>query len=223
MGKLGSVKKVCHIQCSRRFALSVKETMAQGKELQERMQRIGEMVERLETAADPNARAMAKELLESLMALHGAALERILELASQAGEAGETIIRKCGRDDLVSGLLLLYGLHPEDLRTRLTRALEKLRGYLESHAASAELLSIRGDGEVTLRLQIKSNRCGSTAASVKSTLEAAMQDAAPDATSIVVEETGAELTRSGFVSVAQLESGEAMAALSVARIQRSAD
>jgi Fe-S cluster biogenesis protein NfuA len=197
--------------------------MAQGRELQERMQRIGEMVERLESAADPDARAMAKELLESLMALHGAALERILELASQAGEAGETIIRKCGRDDLVSGLLLLYGLHPEDLRTRVTRALEKLRGYLESHAASAELLSIRGDGAVTLRLQIKSNRCGSTAASVKSTLEAAMQDAAPDATSIVVEETGAGMTRSGFVSVAQLESGQAMAALSVARIQRSAD
>ena len=98
MGKLGSVKKVCHIQSQPPAShLSVKETMAQDKELQKRMQRIGEMVEQLESAADPNARAMAKELLESLMALHGAALERILELASEAGEAGETIIRKCGR------------------------------------------------------------------------------------------------------------------------------
>jgi len=52
--------------------------MAQDKELQKRMQRIGETVERLESAADPNSRALAKELLESLMALHGAALERIL-------------------------------------------------------------------------------------------------------------------------------------------------
>jgi Fe-S cluster biogenesis protein NfuA len=197
--------------------------MAQDKELQKRMQRIGEMVEQLESAADPNSRAMAKELLESLMALHGAALERILELASEAGEAGETIIRKCGRDDLVSSLLLLYGLHPEDLRTRVNRALEKSRSYLESHAASAELLSINEDGAVTLRLQIKSSACGSTAATVKSTLEATVQDAAPDATSIVVEEAGVELRRSGFVSVAQLESGQAMAALSVGRTLRGGD
>jgi Fe-S cluster biogenesis protein NfuA len=197
--------------------------MAQDTALQKQIRRIGEIVEQLESTADPNARAIAKELLESLMALHGAGLERILELASEAGEAGETIIQKCGRDQLVSSLLLLYGLHPEDLRTRVTRALDKSRTYLESHAASAELVSLSGDGAVTLRLQLKSNGCGSSAASVKSTLEAAIQDAAPDATSIVVEETGTTLMRSGFVSVAQLESGTAMAALSAGRAQRSGD
>jgi Fe-S cluster biogenesis protein NfuA len=199
--------------------------MAQARELQKRMQRIGEIVEQLESTADPHARALAKELLESLMALHGAALERILELASEAGEAGETIIRKCGRDELVSSLLLLYALHPEDLRTRVIRALQKSKGYLESHAGSAELISIGEDGTVTVRLAVKPNGCGSTAATVQSTLEAAIRDAAPDATSIVVEETGEGLTRSGFVSVAQLESGQAMAALSVARAQtqRSGD
>lgn len=199
--------------------------MAQAKELQKRMQRIGEIVEQLESAADPHSRAMAKELLESLMALHGAAFERILELASEAGEAGEAIIRKCGRDELVGSMLLLYALHPEDLRTRVIRALEKSKGYLESHAGSAELISIQEDGTVTVRLAVKPNGCGSTAASVKSTLEAAIQDAAPDATSILVEETGAGLTRSSFVSVAQLESGQAMAALSAAgtQTQRSGD
>jgi Fe-S cluster biogenesis protein NfuA len=201
----------------------LKEIMAQDTALQKQIRRIGEIVEQLESTADPNARAIAKELLESLMALHGAGLERILELASEAGEAGETIIQKCGRDQLVSSLLLLYGLHPEDLRTRVTRALDKSRTYLESHAASAELVSLSGDGAVTLRLQLKSNGCGSSAASVKSTLEAAIQDAAPDATSIVVEETGTTLMRSGFVSVAQLESGTAMAALSAGRAQRSGD
>jgi Fe-S cluster biogenesis protein NfuA len=197
--------------------------MAHDTALQKRIQRIGEIVEQLESAADPSARAMAKELLESLMALHGAGLKRILELASEASEAGETLIRKCGRDELVSSLLLLYGLHPEDLHARVTGALEKSRAYLESHAASAELISIRDDGTVTLRLQVKSSGCGSSASSVKSVLEAAVQDAAPDATSIVVEETGAALTRSGFVSLAQLESGQAMTALSVARVQRSGD
>src|SRR5580658_8789463 len=127
--------------------------MAQDKELQKRMQRIGETIEQLESAADPSSRAMAKELLESLMALHGAALERILELAANAGEAGETIVRKCGRDDLVSSVLLLYGLHPENLRSRVAYALEKSRSSLQTHSASAELVSISDEGTVTVRLE----------------------------------------------------------------------
>src|SRR5258708_20249526 len=153
--------------------------MAQDTALQKQIRRIGEMGGRLEAADDPNARAIAKELLESLMALHGAGLERILELASEASEAGETIIQKCGRDQLVSSLLLLYGLHPEDLRTRLTRALDESRSYLESHAASAELVSISGDGAVTLRLQLKSNGCRSSPSSAETNLQGAPPHAPP--------------------------------------------
>ena len=111
--------------------------MAQDTALQKRIQRIGTIVEQLESAADANSRALAKELLESLMALHGAGLERILELAREAGETGHTLIGKCGRDELVSSLLLLYGLHPDDLNTRVTRALEKSQSFLDSHAARA--------------------------------------------------------------------------------------
>jgi Fe-S cluster biogenesis protein NfuA len=193
-------------------------------EFQKRIQRIGEMVGQLESTADPNSRAMAKELVECLMALHGAALERILELASETGQAGAVIIEKCGRDELVSSLLLLYGLHPDDLPTRVSRALETSRAYLASHSAHAELVSVTDDGAVTLRLEVKAGGCGSSAASVKSTLEAAIQDAAPDATSVVVEEAGAPLTQSGFVSVAQLASAQGMSSLLIGQqAQRSGD
>jgi Fe-S cluster biogenesis protein NfuA len=195
--------------------------MAQDPAFQKRIQRIGEVVAQLESAADPNARALTKELLESLMALHGAALERILEIASEAGQAGETIIAKCGRDELVSSVLLLYGLHPVDLHSRVTRALEKLQPYLASHAANGELASVDADGRVIIRLHLKSNGCGSSA--VRPTVEAALQDAAPDAAAIIVEETGVALIGSGFVSVAQLQGGQAMAALSIPRAQRSGD
>jgi Fe-S cluster biogenesis protein NfuA len=196
--------------------------MALETTLQKKIQRIATVLEQLESTSDPNTRALAKELLESLMALHGAGLERILELASNSGEAGETVIRQCGRDELVSSLLLLYGLHPDDLRTRVTRALEKSRGYLESHGAKADLTSLTEEGVISLRLHVKSNGCGSSAASVKSALQAAIEDAAPDAASILVEETGAGLAQAGFVPLAQLESGLTMAALSIARA-RSGD
>jgi Fe-S cluster biogenesis protein NfuA len=197
--------------------VSLKETMAQDTELQKKMQRIGEMVERLESAADPNARAIARELVESLMALHGAGLERILDLVAETGETGENIIRKCARDEVVSGLLLLYGLHPQNLHSRVTYALEKTRPFLQSHSARAELVSIDHDGKVSVRLHLKAGGCGSTAATVKSTLESAIQDAAPDATSIVVEDPAAALAQIGFVSLAQLQSSGAVAALSSGR------
>jgi Fe-S cluster biogenesis protein NfuA len=197
--------------------------MAQDTALQKQMQRIAQMVEHLESNTDPSAKAMAKELLESLMALHGVALERILELSANAGEAGEAIIRKYGRDELIGSVLLLYGLHPENLRSRVTYALEKSRTYLHSHSAAAELVSISEGGVVTLRLEVKGGGCGSSTASVKSTLEAAILDAAPDAASIVVNEAGASLTASGFVALTQLQNGPVMMTLSEARVPQSAD
>jgi len=178
--------------------------MAQDAAFQKRIQRIGEIVEQLERTADPNARAMGKELLESVMALHGAALEQILEFASNTGEAGREVIRKCANDELVSSVLLLYGLHPEGLRSRVARSLEKSRTYLESHSATAELLSIGDDGSVSVRLHINAAGCGSSSASVKPTLEAALQDAAPDATSILVEEIGGANQGIAFVPIAAL-------------------
>jgi len=195
--------------------------MAKDRTFQTQVQRIGEIVEQLESSADPRTRATGKELLECVMALHGAALERILELATAAGETGEALIRKCGRDEVVSSVLLLYGLHPESLRTRVTAALEKSRKLLEPHGANAELVSVEEDARVTVRLEVKSNGCG--AASLKSTLEAALYDAAPDAASIVVQEYGASLARSGFVSVSQLETSKPIAASFAGQLQRSAD
>jgi hypothetical protein len=205
-----------------RFELNGKWFMAPNSDLQNKIQRIGTIVEQLESMADPNSRALAKELLESLMALHGAGLERILELASESGSDGEGFIDKCGRDELVSGLLLIYGLHPDDLATRVKRALEKSHDFLESHAAHAELKSIAEDGTITVQLHRKPNGgCGSTGELIRSTVEAHIQNAAPDAPSILIEET--RLGISGFVSVAQLQNARPIAAASATQLTRSGD
>lgn len=194
--------------------------MATDKDLQQRVHKIGEIVERFESMADPNARANVQELLESLMALHGAGLERILEIATEAGAAGEIVLRNCAHDELVGSLLLLYGLHPDDLRTRVTRALEKFRNKLERQSASAELVSATEDGVVTVLLRMKSAGCGSSAA-IKASLEAILQNAAPDAASILVESVETDLIRSAFVSVAELQSSQSLPSLSARRVERS--
>lgn len=203
--------------------MQAKEIMAKDTSFDKQIERIGTVVEQLGAAADPNTRALARELLESVMALHGAGLERILALARETGEPGEELIRKCGRDEKVSSLLLLYGLHPEDFATRVNRALEKASSYLVSQAARAELVSIGEDGAITVRLHRKPNGgCGSARPPVKETLEAAIRDAAPDAASIVVEEMGAEMAGAGFVSVAQLLGGPPAEARPGVRVEREA-
>jgi Fe-S cluster biogenesis protein NfuA len=197
--------------------------MAQDLGFQKQIQRIAELVELLEKSADPSSRATAKELLESMMALHGAALDRMLEIAAEAGETGNSLIGKFGQDELVSSVLLLYGLHPLDLNSRVTQALEKKRSYLESHAASARLVSVSEDGTVKIRLEVKSNGgCGSSADAVRAAVEGAIQNAAPDAASIVIEE-GGSLTRTGFVPLAQLSNAQAAFDLTALRAQRSGD
>src|SRR5579863_5941939 len=97
--------------------------------LQEQMRQIDRIVQHLETV-DPDARATAKELVQLLMDLNAAGLERMLEIVSQTGMAGEDILHRFTRDPLASSVLLLYGLHPVDLETRVRRALDKVRPLL---------------------------------------------------------------------------------------------
>jgi hypothetical protein len=58
--------------------------VAEDRELRERIQRIGGLVEEVEAIADPAVRARTKDLVQSLMDLHGAALERALEIVSDS-------------------------------------------------------------------------------------------------------------------------------------------
>jgi Fe-S cluster biogenesis protein NfuA len=94
-------------------------------------------------------------------------------------------------------------LHPQDLHTRVTQALQDLSATLSSHEGKAELISIDEDGAITVHFQVKSSGCGSTAASLKSRIEAALLDAAPDASSITVKDISSSLG-SVFVPLAQL-------------------
>lgn len=172
-------------------------------DFQQRLASIEELVHQIEAAADPAVRTTARELVQTVMDLHGAALERMLELTRGMGDAGESLIQKLGRDELVSSLLILYGLHPQDLETRLVQALDKVNSRLRARSGEVELLSLQ-DGAVRLRLQANGHGCGSTAQALKEEVEAAIYQAAPDITALVIE--GAE-EKQGFVPVEMLLQG----------------
>jgi Fe-S cluster biogenesis protein NfuA len=179
--------------------------VADGKDFREDIQRIAGLVEEIESIADPAVRAATKNLVQSLMDLHGAALEKTLEVVAEAGEAGMTVIDRLGRDSLVSSVLILYGLHPEDIETRVARAVDRIRPQLRKQGCELELLGV-ADGAIRLRVETGSHTCGSTAKTVQATLEGAMYDAAPDLTSLVIEGLE-EKPASGFVALGKLMGG----------------
>ena len=181
--------------------------MSEGKDFREDMQRIGGLVQEIESIADPAVRAATKNLVQSLMDLHGAALENALEIVAEAGEPGMAIIDRLGRDPLVSSVLILYGLHPEELEGRVVKAVDRIRPQVRKQGCEVELLGVN-NGAIRLRVEIGSHTCGSTAKNVQSTLEGAMYDAAPDLTSLVIEGFE-EKPASGFVSLDKLIGGVA--------------
>ena len=173
--------------------------MADEKDFQQQVQRIGERVHELESIADPAVRASAKELVQLLMEMHGTALERMLEIIFQSSDGGTRVIDELGQDPLVSSLLVLYGLHPEELQTRVERKLAEIRSRLYKMGAEATLLGVNGT-EVRVRVNIEGHTCGSTAQNVKVVVEEAIYEAAPDLTSLVVEGLE-EPAASGFVAM----------------------
>lgn len=166
--------------------------MAKQTAFERRLAGIEELVQRLESAADPATRAASQELVRSLMELHGAALERMLETIRRNGAAGATIVDQLARDETVASVLLLYDLHPVPLETRVLAALDKTRPYLKSHGGNVELVGIDESGTVRLRMQGSCHGCPSSAMTLKLAIEQAIHEAAPDVGAILVEgQTGA--------------------------------
>ena len=155
------------------------------REFRKRMERIEFLLQEVDRFEDPTARAQTREIVQALLDLHGAGLEITLEKIAEAGETGLATIDSLAKDDLVGNLLLLYGLHPLDVETRVRQALDKIRPYLRSHGATVEFLGV-ARGIVRLRM-LRSHSFPSSAANLKVSIEEAIYDKAPDVTAIEVE------------------------------------
>jgi Fe-S cluster biogenesis protein NfuA len=171
--------------------------MNETQEFKKRIGRIDALIQKLESIADPALRATAKELVQSLMELHGAGIERMLEIVSEAGPAGSSIIASMGRDELVTSLLVLYDLHPDNFETRVHRALEKVRPVLRLEGARIEVIAI---AEGSVHLQIR----GAPATDVRAAVREALFETAPDASDVVIEGGHERAASSSFVPLAVL-------------------
>jgi Fe-S cluster biogenesis protein NfuA/nitrite reductase/ring-hydroxylating ferredoxin subunit len=152
-----------------------------------RVQQVGDQIEELLARLTAKGQGpAAEELVRLLVGLYGDGLAHIMAaLAEDEGVTAAMLERLTG-DPLVESLLLLHGLHPLDVDTRIQRALDKVRPYLGSHAGGVHYVGVT-DGVARLRLEGNCDGCPSSTVTVQLAIEGAVQDAAPEVTQVLVE------------------------------------
>jgi len=153
--------------------------------LRETSERIDELLDELAQSAVPAVMERVEELLRSVMSMYGAGLDRALEIAHDAG--GDALVRQVADDEVIGNLLVLHGLHPVDVQTRVQAALDQVRPYLGSHAGGVELLGVDAEGVAHLKLEGSCDGCPSSAMTVQNAIEDAILAAAPDVLAVEVE------------------------------------
>lgn len=142
------------------------------EQFNERIKRVEELIAAIQEHGNPVVRASAVEMVRALLDLHRAGLAEILEQIVRQGEPGQGIMNQLVRHDLASRLLLLHGLHPENLETRLQHALDRVRPSLLACGATVVLGQVTPD---VVHLQLSGG-----GSDERRLLETAILEAAPD-------------------------------------------
>lgn len=150
-------------------------------------QRVEQLLTKLGETGNPSVVPIAEDLVGSLLEFYGEGLERVVAMIQEAPDHGMATMQRLLNDKFIAGLLALHALHPQDTPSRVNTALDKVRPYLGSHAGGVEFLGITEEGVVQLRLQGTCDGCPSSLLTVKTAIESAIQDAAPEVTGVEVE------------------------------------
>jgi Fe-S cluster biogenesis protein NfuA len=153
--------------------------------------RIEGLLDELASVGDYQVTERAEELVAAVVELYGAGLERIVSVLTD-DPAGSALLDRITDDDLVSNLLMLHGLHPDDVGVRVQAALDKVRPYLGAHAGGIEFLGVDEHGVAQLRLEGSCDGCAGSAATVHNAVERAVLEAAPEVVAVQVEGMVAE-------------------------------
>ncbi|MCA1826950.1 MAG: hypothetical protein ABR567_00140 [Myxococcales bacterium] len=136
--------------------------------------RIQQLLDEIRDLSPGPAWERVEELMKRLLALYGEGLSRLLTLARAGGDFDV----QATRDELVSSLLLLHGLHPAPARERVLRALDELKPFLDARGARAELIAVEGE---VARVRFAGVEA------LQPALRRAVEDAAPELQRVEIE------------------------------------
>lgn len=172
---------------------------------------VGDRIEVLLDASSSGgvvARERAEELVRLVADLYGAGLSRMLEVLFDLGRLDDDALAALADDELISSLLLIHGLHPYDVTTRVENALDSVRPYMATHGGDVELLEVTDDNVVWVRLLGSCDGCASSSVTLSLAVEGAIEAAAPEIVSIEVDTTATDAAKDAgpLISVESLRS-----------------
>jgi hypothetical protein len=152
-------------------------------DLAQQLARLDALIAEMEEGPETPARARAREIVRAVLDLHATGLGTVMDLARACDPA---LADALARDPRVAGLLLLHGVHPSDLHTRVREAVDALAPMLHGQGASLALASME-DGVVWLRLERPAGRGGLPAEALRTRVAQAIIAAAPDAADVRID------------------------------------
>jgi len=150
-----------------------------------RLERLERLIREMEAGPESPVRARARALVRAVLELHAGALRRMLDAVATDG-ARPALLEAFARDPEVAGVLLLHGLHPLDLESRVRAALDALAPALRGQGARVGTVGVAA-AAVRIRLEREPGSAGPPAAALRARVEEAIVAAAPDASTIDVE------------------------------------
>lgn len=142
----------------------------------------------LEELGDPAAKSAARQLVQAVIELHGLGLTDLLAIVQEAGaQSANTLLPKFAANPKVRGLLLLHDLHPEDLATRASKAVERLHPHLGVQGVRADFVGVE---DKVVRISVSA--CGQktqrpSADELRREIENAVLEMTPDAAGLVID------------------------------------
>jgi hypothetical protein len=124
--------------------------------------------------ADPRLARSCEELVRQLMGLYGTAFRRTVEIL------GSDAAQRLAEDKLVGSLLLLHGLHPKSVESRVAGALARIERRLGARLSIAELTENR------VRVHVEWNG-GAVPATATAMIERAVFAEAPEVAAVEIE------------------------------------
>jgi hypothetical protein len=171
-------------------------------DLAERGARIERLLDDLQTVAGPVAWPRVERLVSALVDLYGSGITRMLACARDTARSSEELEERLTGDELVSGLLLLHGVHPVGLERRVAKALDKVR---RDHPNAAELTFVGLESELVV-VRITDERPGAQPPSV-GVLARAIEAEAPEVTGLRIEGLSSPVPAKGLISASRLIRG----------------
>jgi nitrite reductase/ring-hydroxylating ferredoxin subunit/Fe-S cluster biogenesis protein NfuA len=148
------------------------------------VEQLNALVEQIESYPDAKIREKTLDLVQIILALHREALRRVLTSFDSLPER-EQILSRIAGDDVARTILLIHGLLPTDLQTRVAVALDELRPQLLLQGCDVELLTVE-NGNARMRL-MRNGRGAPPISDLKLEIEKALIEAAPELLGIEIE------------------------------------